>query len=71
MALTFHVVSVSQAQGIDAAGNLEDEITATYTIEGRPGSFTVTVPQSGDFVAAVAAKISGLNQGVEAIYGLG
>lgn len=55
---------------IDLAGNLQDVYTVTFTLEGRPGSFTVQVPQSGDPVAAAAAAISQVEGTVSGIYGI-
>ena len=51
------VTSVTESQSIDAAGNLTDTFEITFTIPGTPGSFTVSVPQAGDPVAAAKAAI--------------
>jgi hypothetical protein len=64
------VVSVTEDQTVDLAGNLQDVYAVTFTIEGKPGTFTVTVPQSGDPVAAANAAIAAVEQQVNGIYGL-
>lgn len=64
------VVSVTEDQTVDLAGNLQDVYTITFTIEGRPGSFTVQVPQGGDPVAAANAAIAAVESQVNGIYGL-
>lgn len=64
------VVSVTEDQVVDLAGNLQDVYTITFTIADRPGSFTVQVPQTGDPVAAASAAISQVEGQVGGIYGL-
>ena len=64
------VQSVNQDQQQDAAGNLTDVYTITFTLTDKPGTFTVTVPASGDVVSAAKAAIDGLAGTVEEIYGL-
>lgn len=64
------VTSVTASQTIDAAGNLTDTYAITYTIPGRPGSFTIEVPQTGDAVAAAKASIDAQTAEVNSIYGL-
>lgn len=64
------VVSVTEDQVVDLAGNLSDVYTITFTIEGRPGSFTVQVPQTGDPVAAANQAIQEVEQQVGGIYNL-
>lgn len=64
------VVSVTEDQTEDLAGNLQDTFAVTFTIEGRPGQFTVQVPQSGDPVAAAQAAIQQKESEVNGIYGL-
>ena len=64
------VVSVTEDQTIDLAGNLQDVFTVTFTIEGKPGSFTIQVPQGGDPVAAAAQAIAQMEGQVNGIYGL-
>jgi hypothetical protein len=64
------VTNVSQDQEQDATGNLVDVYTITFTLSDRPGTFTVTVPASGDPVAAAQAAIAAQTSTVEGIYGL-
>jgi hypothetical protein len=64
------VLSVTESQSVDAAGLLTDNYEIVYTVPGRPGSFTLTVPKGGDAVAAAAAAIGELRAEVEGIYGL-
>lgn len=64
------VVSVTEDQTIDLAGNLQDVYTVTFTIEDKPGTFTVQVPQTGDPVAAASAAIAQVEGTVSGIYGI-
>jgi hypothetical protein len=64
------VVSVTESQSVDAAGQLTDVYEITVTLANRPGSFTVTVPKAGDPVAAARAAIAELEGEVGGIYGL-
>lgn len=64
------VLSVTESQQVDAAGTLTDQYEITFTVEGRPGSFTVTVPKAGDAVAAARAAIDNVTSDVLGIYGL-
>ena len=64
------VTLVQEDQEQDASGNLVDVYVITYTIPGRAGNFTLTVPQSGDPVAAAQAAISEQSSQVNAIYGI-
>jgi hypothetical protein len=64
------VVAVTESQSVDASGQLTDVYEITVTLEGRPGSFTVTVPKAGDPVAAARAAIAELEGEVGGIYGL-
>lgn len=64
------VLSVTETQTVDLAGQLQDLYEITFTVAGRPGSFTIQVPKSGDPVAAAAAAISAEEAQVNAIYGL-
>ena len=61
---------MTESQTVDASGQLTDVYEVTVTIEGRPGSFTVTVPKAGDPVAAARAAIAELEGEVGGIYGL-
>lgn len=64
------VVSVTEDQQPDQVGNLTDVYVVTFTIADKPGTFTITVPQSGDPVAAASSEIAALTQQVEGIYAL-
>lgn len=65
------VTSVQEDQQNDPnTGLLVDVFNITFTIPDKPGSFTVTVPQSGDPVAAAQAAVAAKTQEVEGIYGI-
>lgn len=64
------VTSVLQDQQQDVSGNLAEVYTITFTLADKPGSFTVSVPASGDPVAAAKAAIGALTSQVEGIYGI-
>ena len=64
------VVSVTEDQVQDQAGNLSDVFVITFTIANHPGTFSVTVPQSGDPIAAANDAISAKTSEVGGIYGL-
>jgi hypothetical protein len=64
------VVSVTESQNVDAAGQLADVYEIVYTIPGKPGSFTVDVPKSGDALAAATQAISDLNETVLGLYAI-
>jgi hypothetical protein len=64
------VTNVSQDQEQDTSGNLIEVYTITFTVPNHSGSFTVTVPSSGDPVAAAQQAIAEQTQTVEGIYGL-
>jgi hypothetical protein len=64
------VLSVTESQNVDPAGDLSEVYEITFTVGDRPGTFTVTVPKSGDPVAAAAAEVGATREQVEAIYAL-
>lgn len=65
------VTSVQEDQQNDPnTGLLVDVFNITFTIPGKPGSFVVTIPQSGDPVAAAQAAVAAKTAEVEGIYGL-
>jgi hypothetical protein len=63
------VTSVTEDQQSDITGNLIDVFVITFNLPDKPGLFTVTVPQSGDPVAAAQAAIAAKTQEVETMYG--
>lgn len=65
------VLSVTDSQETDAAGELVNVFEIVYQIPDRPGSFTFTVPRQPDPVAAAEAEIAKLTSAVGSIYGLG
>lgn len=65
------VISVTENQDIDPAGDLVNVFELRYTLAGRPGVFTLTVPRSGDAVVAAQAEIAALEATVTGIYNLG
>jgi hypothetical protein len=64
------VVSVTEDQTVDQAGNLTDVYDIVFTIGSQPGQFTVQVPQAGDPVAAASAAIDAKAAEVSGLYGL-
>lgn len=64
-------MSVTETQQVDPAGTLTDLYEITFTIAGRPGSFTVQVPKTGDPVSAAEAAIGAEAGAVNAMYGIG
>ena len=64
----FTVTSVTADQVPDASDNLIDVYDVTFTLDSRPGSFTVQVPTSGDPVAAADAAIQAVVSQVGGIY---
>jgi hypothetical protein len=64
------VISVTEDQVQDQAGNLSDVYDVVFTIGTQPGNFTVQVPQSGDAVAAASQAIAAKTAEVSGIYGL-
>jgi hypothetical protein len=65
------VLSVTESQTVDAAGQLTDVYEVTFTVADRPGSFTVEVPKQGDPVAAAQEAIAAVEAQVAGIYGIG
>lgn len=65
------VLSVTDAQTTDAAGNLVNVYEITYEIPDRAGSFTFTVPRQPDPVAAAEAEIARLTAEVNGLYAIG
>lgn len=64
------VTLVTEDQQQDQTGNLVDVFVITFTIGSEPGTFTVTVPQTGDPVAAAKTAISAKESQVSSIYGI-
>lgn len=63
-------LAVTESQVIDAAGTLSDVYEITYAVSGHPGSFTFTVPKTGDAVADAQAARDALVAQVDALYAL-
>jgi hypothetical protein len=70
MASNYTVISVTEDQSNDAAGNLVDVYDINFTIPGATGSFQVQVPQGGDVVAAANAAIEAKAAAVDGILAL-
>lgn len=64
------VVSVTEDQVQDAAGNLSDVFVITFTAGPNNARYTVTVPQAGDPIAAASQAIAEKTAEVNGIYGL-
>lgn len=66
----FTVTSVTADQVPDASDNLIDVYDVTFTLDNKPGTFTIQVPTSGDPIAAAEAAISSTVSQVGGIYAL-
>jgi len=66
----FTVTSVTADQVPNQADDLIDVYDVTFTIDGKPGSFSVQVATSGDPVAAAETAITAMLNQVNAIYAL-
>jgi hypothetical protein len=66
----FTVTSVTADQVPDQADNLIDVYAVTFTLDGKPGTFSIQVPTAGDPVAAASAAISAMLAQVDGIYAL-
>jgi hypothetical protein len=64
------VTSVTEGQEQDASGQFVDVYQISFTVPNRPGSFNISVPKTGDPVAAAKAAIDAETSQVDAIYGL-
>jgi hypothetical protein len=64
------VVAITEDENINAAGELDYVYTITFTVADRPGSFTVTVPKSGDPVEAARQAIAQVEADVTGIYAI-
>jgi hypothetical protein len=64
------VISVTEDQTIDAANQLRDVYSITYTIPNRPGSFTVQVDKTAQALADAEQAIADLTVEVNGIYGI-
>ncbi len=64
------VLSVTESQEVDAAGNLTDTYSVVFTMADKPGTFTVEVSQAGDPVAAAHAAIAAMTDQVAGIYAI-
>jgi hypothetical protein len=63
-------LAVTESQVIDAAGTVQDVYEITYQVPGHTGSFTFTVPKTGNAVADAQAARDELVAQVDALYGL-
>lgn len=66
----FTVTSVTADQVPDQADNLVDVYDVTFTLDGKPGSFSIQVSTSGDPVAAASTAIDAMVSQVNSIYAL-
>lgn len=66
----FTITSVTADQVQDPSDNLVDVYDVTFTIDGKPGTFTTQVSTSGDPVAAAQAQVQAIIDQVLAIYAL-
>lgn len=66
----YTVTSVTADQVPDAADNLVSVYDVAFTLDSRPGSFTVQVPTDPDPVAAADAAIQAVVDQVAGIYAL-
>lgn len=66
----YTVTSVTSDQVPDAADNLVSVYDVAFTLDSRPGSFTVQVPTDPDPVGAAQAAIQAVVDQVAGIYGL-
>ena len=64
------VLSVNEGQQVSPAGTLLDVYEITFTIPGKDGAFTITVPKDAGAVAAAQAAIGETVNQVDQIYGL-
>lgn len=64
------VTLVTADQTVDALGNTTDVYVITFTAGTPPSPFTVTVPQTGDPVAAAKQAIDAVTGQVDSIYAL-
>lgn len=62
------VTSVTQSQTVDAAANVVDVLEITFTLQDKPGSFTVTVPFGPELVGRANEAIQELATSVGSIY---
>lgn len=71
MAASYEVTNVTEDQIPDpsGSGDLIDVFDITFTIPGKPGSFTVQIPEAGKPVSAAFDQISAKVAEIEAIYG--
>lgn len=71
MAAAYEVTNVTEDQIPDPSGSGEliDVFDITFTIPGRPGSFTEQIPEGGQPVSAAFEAISAKVSEIQAIYG--
>lgn len=66
----FTVTSVTADQVPDASDNLMDVYDVTFTLDNKPGTFSVQVPRDTDPVGSASAAIDAVVAQVAAIYAL-
>lgn len=66
----FTVLSVTADQVPDLADNLTDVYDVVFSIDNKPGSFSVQVPRDPNAVSAASAAIDAEITQVMSIYGL-
>jgi hypothetical protein len=64
------VVAITEDENINAAGELAYVYTISFTVADHAGTFTVTVPKSGDPVAEAKKAIEAVVADVTGIYEL-
>lgn len=62
------VLSVTESQTVDLAGNLKDVYEVVFTFADKPGSFTVIVDKGPDAVGRARALVDETIATVSAIY---
>ncbi len=69
MPTDYDVTSVRQTQALGPAGNLVDEVEASFTTKPEGASGVVRVPRTGDWSAALVAAIQAEVAQLKAVYG--
>jgi hypothetical protein len=65
------VTFIAEDQNVDPnSGQLVDVYVLTYTIPGKPGQFTTTVPKNADALAAAETAIAALDAQIVGMYAI-